>query len=110
MVGSVLGRTIFSKQFVFFFFFFCALLSIWLQNKCACTERSLFFYNLPLLGSLEMLQSTHVPNIPISPKEAVWPFKHYSKDALTGKAANKGMGELGESFLHYIWKYGKTYF
>lgn len=57
-----------------------------------------------------MLQSSHVLNIPVSPREAVRPFRHYSKDGLTGKAANKGMGELGESFLHYIWKYGETFF
>lgn len=79
---SALGKTTFSRQFVIFFFFW-ALLSIWLQSKCACTERILFLYNLPLLGSLEMLESTHVPNIPVSPKEAVQPPGHYSKDALT---------------------------
>lgn len=95
MVRSVLGRTIFSKQFVISF----SELSTWLQNKCACTERNLFLYSLPLLGSLEMLQSSHVPNIPVSPREAVWPFIHYSKDGRTGKTANKGMVSLERHFF-----------
>lgn len=89
--------------------FFFLISPFHLAPKQMCVHRKKF---IPLQfassGKFRNARIHSCSKHPNFPKEAVRPPRHYSKTALTGKAANEGADQLGERFLCYIWEYTET--